>query len=414
MGFGLAVLATCCIPGIARAIETREVRLETVDVVGDGPLTVTSRPARRTDLSPSVGALPANTTVIDSTEIARLPVQSYGDIFRPVAGFDVSNYGQGGVGYGFALRGFTDAEHGRDVAVFVDGVPINEVSSLHTPNYVDLNPLIPETIASVAIVRGPFSVEAGDAALSGSVFFETKRAEPVSTLGGYGGSFDTRRALATFSQLGPGLQPYLAFEGYGIGGYRQNGDLGRYNAFNKVTVPLDLGSSLSLRLQMYGTNFGQPGYLERDLVRGGVVSPRAATNQTDGGGKTLQNFVATYLDGAPEDELRATLYASHDLFTRFSDFGGGQRGQIDDRDTAGARVRKVYTTTLLDVLPIQVLVGGDWRFDAIEAQQGPTVARSFTGRTLDVGVLQHNLAAYAQVQIKPTPWLKLTGGARFD
>ena len=109
-------------------------------------------------------------------------------------------------------------------------------------------------------MRGPFSVEAGDANLGGSIFIETKQAEPFSTLGVSGGSFDTVRSLATFSQLGPGIQPFLAYEGYGTGGYRENGDLGRYNAFNKVTIPLDLGSSLSLRAQAYGTRFGQPGY----------------------------------------------------------------------------------------------------------------------------------------------------------
>ena len=74
-----------------------------------------------------------------------------------------------------------------------------------------------------------------------------KRAEPFSTVGASGGSFGTWRGLATFSQIGPGIQPFLAYEGYGTGGYRENGDLGRYNAFNKVTIPLDLGSSLSLR-----------------------------------------------------------------------------------------------------------------------------------------------------------------------
>lgn len=418
LGAAGAILAF--LPASAGAIDAAAVQLEELQVTAPGgslgpvPTIGRSRPNLKTTLSPSIEALPASTTVIDAAEIARLPVQSYGDIFRPIAGFDVSNYGQGGVGYGIALRGFTDAEHGRDVAFFIDDVPINEVSSIHTPNYVDLNPLIPETIGSIRIVRGPFSVEAGDANFGGAVFVETKRAEPFATLNVSGGSFDTVRGLATYSQIGPGIQPFLAYEGYGTGGYRQNGDLGRYNAFNKVTIPLDLGSSLSLRVQAYGTSFGQPGYLERDGVRSGLISPRTAFNPTDGGGKTLQTFVANYVNGPAEDELRATLYASHDVFTRFSDFGGGQRGQIEERETAGGRIRKVWTTSLFDILPTQVLVGGDWRTDAIDTVQGPSVARSLTGRTIGLDILQHNVAGYAQVQIQPTPWLKLTGGARFD
>ena len=413
-----SVLGATTISG--HAIDTTAVELEELQVTAQGGSAASAATVAapssdpKTRLSPSALALPANSTVIDAAEIARLPVQSYGDLFRPVAGFDVSNYGQGGVGYGIALRGFSDAEHGRDVAVFIDGVPVNEVSSIHTPNYVDLNPLIPETIRSISIVRGPFSVEAGDANLGGSIFIETKQAEPFSTLGVSGGSFDTVRSLATFSQLGPGIQPFLAYEGYGTGGYRENGDLGRYNAFNKVTIPLDLGSSLSLRAQAYGTRFGQPGYVERDLVRAGLVSPRAATNDTDGGGKTLQTFVANYVNGPPDDELSALLYASHDVFSRFSDFGAGQRGQVEERETVGGRIRKVWTTNLFDALPTQILVGGDWRTDALDVNTGPTVARSFTARSLDLDILQHNLATYAQVQVKPVPWLKLTGGARFD
>ena len=33
---------------------------------------------------------------------------------------------------------------------------------------------------------------------------------------------------------------------------------------------------------------------------------------------------------------------------------------------------------------------------------------------IDLGVTQHNFAAFGQVQIKPMPWLKLTGGGRYD
>ena len=123
-------------------------------------------------------AQPANTTVVDSKDIASEPVSSYGDIFRPLAGFNISNYSQGIIGYGLTLRGFTDAEHGRDISYFIDGIPINEVSSLHTPNYADLNVLIPETVDHIDIIRGPFSVEYGDSNVGGSVNIVTKTQSP--------------------------------------------------------------------------------------------------------------------------------------------------------------------------------------------------------------------------------------------
>jgi hypothetical protein len=90
---------------------------QTPETISLPPVAVTA-PATaslKTTLSPAADALPAETTTLGPEAIQREPIFSYGDIFRPLTGFDVSNYGQGGLGYGISLRGFTDAEHGRDI-----------------------------------------------------------------------------------------------------------------------------------------------------------------------------------------------------------------------------------------------------------------------------------------------------------
>ena len=372
---------------------------------------------RRGDLSASVAALPAATTLIDARAIERAPVATYGDLFRAQPGFNVSNYGQGGIGYGLALRGYTEAEHGRDIAYLIDGVPLNEVSSLHTPNYADLNILLPESVKSIAIVRGPFSVEAGDSNLGGAVIVETKDSEPFASASLSGGTQGTVRGVATYSttQSASGWLPYLAYEGYRTDGYRENSFVDRYNAFNKITTLLPDGATISIRAQAYGTEFGAPGYANRDAIRRGEVSERAATNVTDGGNKQLQNLVMNYSWGARDQELKGTLYVSHDEFNRYADFGGGQRWQHDERVTAGGRLRKVWTGAFADVLPVQLLIGGSWRSDVIRAFQAPTTARIVNGApVIDLGLTQHNLAGYGQLQIKPAEWLKLTAGGRLD
>lgn len=364
-------------------------------------------------LSPAVAALPANTTTLDAAAIGKLPVFSYGDLFRPLTGFDVSNYGQGGVGYGISLRGFTDGEHGRDVAYFIDGAPVNEVSSIHTPNYADLNPIIPETVEKVEVIRGPFSVEYGDSNLGGTVLVTTKRAEPAAGISLSGGTFDTLRGVGTYSRTDTDILPFMAFEGFGTRDYRQNGDVRRLNAFNKVSIPLEGGAVLSVRGQVYDNVFNAPGYASRDLIEAGLRSERAPTNVTDGGSRKLQNVVANYLAGTPDDELSATLHAGHGESRRYADYGGGQRGQEEDRSTFGGRIRKIWTTSVAG-LPTQVLLGGNWRTDLIDIDAGPSVDRMLTGYTTRLGVTEHNLAGFGQVQVKPVEWLKLTGGARFD
>jgi outer membrane receptor protein involved in Fe transport len=379
-------------------------------VAESGPTTMPGRG----DVSSAVTALPAAVTVVDAPAIRRLPVASYGDLFRSLPGFDVSNYGQGAIGYGISLRGYTDAEHGRDIAYFIDGVPVNEVSSLHTPNYADLNILFPETVKSIEIVRGPFAVEYGDSNLGGSVNITTKESEPFGTVGVSGGTQATARGVGTYSTVQGAWLPYLALEGYHSDGYRDNSFVDRYDSFNKVTTTLSDGAVVSFRAQAYGTQFGAPGYANRDAVEAGLVSERSATNPTDGGNKQLENLVANYASGAQDQELKGTLFLSHDYFNRYADFGGGQRWQHDDRTMGGGRVSKVWTGAIGEV-PVQILVGSNWRTDVIGAFQAPTTARTVTGApVVNLGLTETNLAGFGQLQIKPLSWLKLTAGGRFD
>ncbi len=167
-------------------------------IVSDEPLTAATRESR-IDVTADAAALPAPTTILDSNYIQRTPIlNNYVDLFRPLPGVNVNNLGQGGIGNAITIRGFTDLEHGRDVAYFIDGVPLNEVSSIHTPNYADLNILIPETVERLEVIRGPFSALYGDSNLGGSVNIVTKRFDSTGEVKGYGGYFNTGQGIVTY------------------------------------------------------------------------------------------------------------------------------------------------------------------------------------------------------------------------
>ena len=381
------------------------------------PVVVTGSVPTMTDVSSAPASLPASTTVITSEELTNTPVQSYGDMLRPQLGINVANYGQGGIGYGITLRGFTDAEHGRDIAYFVDGVPINDVSSIHTPNYADLFTVIPESIDRIEIIRGPFSAEYGDSAEGGVVNIYTKQSEPFGTAGLSGGAYGTERAVGTYSQttsLALGLEPYAALEGYDTNGYRDNQYLHRVNLFTKGT--LNLGDNVfSATLQGYDSNWGAPGFLNLNAINAGLVKPTAAVNPTDGGHKGQEDIVLNYGGNDPDNALSTTVFAKHDIFARFSDFGGGQSGQIEQRETFGGTVRRAWSPLLFGAMPAQFVVGTNLRADVIDDVSGPTVARQFAGpRTLDVDVDEFGAGLFTQNQIKPFDWLKLTAGLRYD
>jgi len=376
------------------------------------------RTESRTAVTSDAAALPAATTILDANDIRRTPiVNSYVDLFRPLPGFNVNNFGQGGIGNGIAIRGFTDLEHGRDVAYFIDGVPINEVSSIHTPNYADLNILIPETVDRLEVIRGPFSALYGDSNLGGSVNIVTKRFDSDGEVKGYGGYFNTGRGIVTYSQpRGPEgtIVPYLAAEGYTTDGYRDNQGYRRYNLFGKATAPTKFGD-FTLRAQFYGGDWGAPGYINRDLVASGQLSPKTAVNPTDGGSKELQNLILNYALGDLDQAFTMTGFVTHDYFIRYADFGGGQRGQKEDRTTIGFTLRKTWTSRLFDLMPAQVFVGTNFRNDSVGATQMPTVGRVQSGPdVVNLNYTEQGLGEYIQAQLQPLPWIKLTGGTRYD
>lgn len=348
-------------------------------------------------LSTDAAAMPAGTSTISAQMIAQTPIASYGDIFRALPGFEVANYGQGAIGYGLSMRGYTNAEHGRDIAYYIDGVPVNDISSIHTPNYADLNILLPETVQSIEVVRGPFDVECGDSNLGGCVNITTKNSEPFASVGVSGGSYSTARGVATYSSQGGDYQPFFVEEGYHTDGYRDNSWVDNYDLFDKISTQLGDGT-LSIRGQAYGTTYGAPGYISRDAVESGALSPRAAVDPTDGGSKYFENLTANYTSGPDDQNFTAMVFTNHDIFDRFADFSPAapQRLQQDERYTLGGRIRKVWTEETGDGTGWQVLVGSQWRTDFIKALQAPTTAAVINGPASEnIGDTETDLGPYA-------------------
>jgi outer membrane receptor protein involved in Fe transport len=380
-----------------------------------------TQPVSRGALSTAASSLPVGSTTLDAKAIERKPIATYGDMFRGMTGFDVVNFGQGALAYGLAMRGMGGGNHGRDIAYMIDGMPINETSSVGTPGFADLNVVLPETIASVEVMRGPFSVECGDSQVGGCIRFVTKRSEPFGSLSLSGHSQGTGRAVATYSKQGGSYEPFLVYEGYHTDGYRDNSEVDRFNAFNKVTLPFADGSWLSLRSQAYATTAGAPGYINRHAIRTGALSPKAAIDHTDGVQRKIFNMVANYSAGnAPEQDFSGTMYIQHIDYNRWANFSlnpnpfAGQGLTRDKRITAGGNFRKVWTGNVGE-LPTQLLVGAGVRVDNFDAFRSPTVQRVISAPpTVDASVQETNLSAFTKLQVKPVQWLKLVGGARYD
>jgi len=102
------------------------------------------------------------------------PTTTPSDILRLVPGLFIAQHQGGGKADQIFLRGF-DADHGTDVAIFIDGIPVNMVSHGHGQGYADMHWLIPEMVDHVEVYKGPYFVQFGDFNTAGAVNIVTKR-----------------------------------------------------------------------------------------------------------------------------------------------------------------------------------------------------------------------------------------------
>ncbi len=384
------------------------------NVISLPELTVTADAERnQSDVSVAAETLPAQVDVITGEQVDSLPVTDYVDLFRRTPGAVPINFGQGDIGNAFSLRGFA-GDHGQDVAVFVDGVPINVPNHAHAHGLADSGWVIPEIIDRIEVIKGPFSALYGNFALGGVVNITTKRAEPNPTAEFAAGSYGAARALGTYSHELIGPTPFLAYEINHRDGYRDNSDSDRYNAFNKLTLPFGPGA-LSLTARAVKREFGAPGYLPLEEVKDGLISRRAAVNDTDGGDSEYYGLVANYIPNG-EAGLNATLYAGNEELNRFADFTlpgppFSQRQDHSEREYAGWRV--FYNFTWEDRAALTL--GTDGEFDDGIYQRLPTDG---FGNRIDVSrdrrVEQLSTGLFAQGQLRVLDDVKLVGGVRYD
>ncbi len=139
---------------------------------------------------------------ISSIDLNLRPVNSAQDLMRLVPGLFLGQHQGGGIAEHIFFRGF-DADHGTDVNVSVDGMPLNLVSHAHGQGFADLHFLIPELVSHYEFGKGPYYADHGDFTTAGYVAFRTIDAPERSEIKLEGGGFHTGRATWRLSIFYP-------------------------------------------------------------------------------------------------------------------------------------------------------------------------------------------------------------------
>src|SRR5262249_22934846 len=155
--------------------------------------------------------------ILSRIDLNLVPARSAQDLLRLVPGLFIAQHQGGGKAEQIFLRGF-DADHGTDVAISVDDIPVNLPSHAHGQGYADLHFLIPETVHNYEFGKGPYDAGHGDFTTAGYVAYHTLDVPEHSLIKTEAGSFHTGRIavlwdLLSQKQKNLGKSAYIAADG---------------------------------------------------------------------------------------------------------------------------------------------------------------------------------------------------------
>ncbi|WP_272022698.1 TonB-dependent receptor [Olleya namhaensis] len=357
-------------------------------------------------------------------DLATSPINSSQEILRKVPGLIIGQHAGGGKAEQLFLRGF-DVDHGTDVGLSVDGMPVNMVSHAHGQGYSDLHFLIPETINTISFGKGPYYANHGDFNTAGFVDFKTKDKLDDNLISFSAGQFNSLRTLGMFNLLDKNnsQNAYVAVEYIETDGpFKSPQNFDRLNLIGKYNAFINSNSKVALTLSHFTSQWDASGQIPQRLVDNGTLSNFGAVDDTEGGETSRTNFNiqhSTILDN--DVEMQTNAFYSNYKFQLYSNFtfflddpiNGDQIKQKEDRNIFGfnTQFKKNVDYNTFD---ISYTSGVGLRYDDVnDIELSHTLNRKTTLENIQLGdVNQRNLYGFFNAEIdlgkvKITPAVRL-------
>ncbi|MDX1908763.1 MAG: TonB-dependent receptor [Bacteroidia bacterium] len=372
------------------------------------------------------GQADRNLAVLSGLDIRLRPVRSSQDVLRMVPGLFIAQHAGGGKAEQIFLRGF-DIDHGTDIRLSVDGMPVNMVSHAHGQGYADLHFVIPEVIDRVEFEKGPYAARQGNMATAGFVDFQTKNGLESNLVKLEAGQYNSFRTLAMFNLLDgtQGQYAYVAAEHRFTDGYFESPQgFNRTNVFAKYHGQLHENTLLSASLSTFTSKWTASGQIPERAVQEGLITRFGALDSTEGGETSRQNLnlqlFTTLANGATvRNQLFLGLYA-FELYSNFTFFledsvNGDQIRQKESRQLL--TYQGAYTQEdQIGHIRFRTEAGIYLRQDAVRDNElSHTVNRRTTLEHLALGTIHEtNAALYVDEIITLSPRVTVNAGLRYD
>jgi len=360
---------------------------------------------------------PSSTTRVGPAQLQAAPATDIYDLLRQTTGVEIHEQGQGpGFASDASIRGFS-SDHSTDIALWVDGVPINEPVNGHAEGYNDWNLLMPEAVSQVDVLEGPTSALYGNFAMAGVVNVLTIEHLSGSQFTASAGS-NGHVEGALLSGLDTGAtSAVLGLRGVHDDGWRPNAgyDIGQMHA--RLVEHLGGFSTLDAGIELYGTEWRSPGFLTDSQFQ--LHAYDNVTNPTDGGFKQrAQERVSYRLIAGPDLLWRSTVYATQgrwQLFLTIPPEPGSGEGSGSQTEEEDRRYGFGATSAVTWLLPRGELTAGvEGRWDHSDYQNWFTTNRNRDSAQTLATAHQASGGLFAQATLDFTQHLRASLGARYD
>jgi hypothetical protein len=363
----------------------------------------------------------STTKALSSIDLNMKPARSAQDLLRLVPGLFIAQQVGGGKAEQIFLRGF-DADHGTDVNISVDDMPVNLVSQAHGQGWADLHYLIPETVGSYDFGKGPYYANKGDFCTAGFVNYNTLNVLENNMVKVEAGQFNTARAVVMINLLSnkakdKGQSAYVAGEAlYTNGPFDYKQHFKRFNLFGKFNTQIGSNTKLTATLSTFASTWRASGEIPMRAVSEGYVPDRFGVINSGQGGTTNKTIVNVKLTTSLKNNftLENQAYYLHTWFNLFTNFtfyyvdpiNGDEFNQHEVRDMFGYN-GKISHQSVFNNAVLTSAAGVGFRYDHTHPSW---LAHSLDGDSildyLQLGIVKEdNINAYIDETLETGKWL---------
>ncbi len=339
------------------------------------------------------------------------PVRNTQELMRIVPGLFVAQHAGGGKAEQIFLRGF-DCDHGTDIQVSVDGLPVNMVSHAHGQGYADAHFIIPETVNNIDYGAGPFYTQHGNLNTAGYVNFSTYKNISQSQVQIEVGRFDTYRALVLVDLLKKNKDKqsvYAAGEyNFSNGATLNKQHLNRFNLFGKYNLAISQRTYLTTTASAFKSRWFASGQVPDRSVKNGSIDRFGSIDPTEGGNteryNALMQLSHAFPNGVNWENLAWFSHYKFNLFSNFTFFlndslNGDGINQYECRNLGGFHT-KFTKKNIYSLSTWNAIQGAGIRYDATQnSYLSHVVKRRFLNYLKRGNINEYNAFVYSQHQI---------------